>query len=273
MQWDGSKWETEIGEDEKSVRPNKLDYIITGIPRSGTSLLSAILTESGNSVCFNEIHYPVETLPLFFSEMRTRISNGFPVYMKLDKNSNLTTDTINQGGNFGPVIFKHKCDNELRLGSKVTDPYLRSIREILDLGYKVVFMIRNPIYSIKSWNSANARESPLGRVDGEDQHRRWNPFGFSDESRLLRHVKIWDFYAEIVRSNSDECLVIKYEDLIMNFEETIEQICKYLDLKKPAEVPKLVNGNLKYKHEELSSIKEELEKSSKLMLDFGYQES
>lgn len=273
MQWDGSKWETENGEDEKSVRPNKLDYIITGIPRSGTSLLSAILTESENSVCFNEIHYPVQTLPLFFSEMRTRISNELPVYMKLDKNSNLTTDTQNNGGNFGTVIFNDKCDKNLRLGSKVTDPYLRRIEEILGLGYKVVFMIRNPIYSIKSWNSVNASKSPLGRVDGLNQHRRWNRFGFSDESRLLRHVKIWDYYAEIIKSNSDDCLVIKYEDLVMNVVETLDKICKYLDIKKPSEIPKLVNGNLKYKHEDILSIKEELSINSELMFDFGYQES
>ena len=184
-----------------------------------------------------------------------------------------TTDTQNNGGNFGEVIFNHKRDNELRLGSKVTDPYLRRIEEILALGYKVVFMIRNPIYSIRSWNSVNASKSPLGRVDGENQHRRWNRFGFSNESRLVRHVKIWNYYAEIIKSNSDDCLVIKYEDLVMNVEESVDQISKYLGIKKPAEIPKLVNGNLKYKHEDILSIKEELKKNSKLMFEFGYQES
>ena len=67
-----------------------LDYVITGIPRSGTSLMSTILSSSENSFCFNEVHYQIPVLPSFFSEMRTRIESGLPVINKVNEKGKLT---------------------------------------------------------------------------------------------------------------------------------------------------------------------------------------
>ena len=66
MQWDGNEWILEATEQDSDVNP--YDYVITGIPRSGTSLLSAILSKSPNSICFNEIQYKVPLLPSFFNK-------------------------------------------------------------------------------------------------------------------------------------------------------------------------------------------------------------
>ena len=69
MRWDTNRWIlSESGGKKQNL---DLDYVITGIPRSGTSLISTILSSSENSFCFNEVHYQIPVLPSFFSEMRT----------------------------------------------------------------------------------------------------------------------------------------------------------------------------------------------------------
>jgi len=50
-----------------------VDFIVTGIPRSGTSLISTILCKPINCYCFNEIQYKIEILPIFFNRMRKKI--------------------------------------------------------------------------------------------------------------------------------------------------------------------------------------------------------
>ena len=91
MRWDINRWILYEGE-EKST-PSDLDYVITGIPRSGTSLMSTILSSSENSFCFKEVHYQIPVLPSFFSEMRTRIKSGLPVINKFNEKGKLTSDT------------------------------------------------------------------------------------------------------------------------------------------------------------------------------------
>ena len=96
MRWDSRRWVLEEGENVSN--PSHLDYVVTGIPRSGTSLMSTILSSSENSFCFNEVHYQIPVLPSFFSEMRKRIENGLPVINKINEKGKLTTDTQRQDG-------------------------------------------------------------------------------------------------------------------------------------------------------------------------------
>ena len=128
MRWDTNRWILDEGEEKAA--PSDLDYVITGIPRSGTSLMSTILSSSENSFCFNEVHYQIPVLPSFFSEMRTRIESSLPVINKVNGKGKLTSDTQRQGGvKFAEMEVVGKS-NPIRLGSKVNVPYLNKIKQV-----------------------------------------------------------------------------------------------------------------------------------------------
>ena len=208
MKWTTNRWI--LSDGEEIATPSDLDYVITGIPRSGTSLMSTILSSSENSFCFNEVHYQIPLLPSFFSEMRKRIENGLPVINKINEKGKLTTDTQRQEGiKFSEMNVIGK-NNPIRLGSKVNVPCLNKIQQIEDFDYKIVAMIRNPIYTLASWNDAKVSNIPEANVSGPTQHKRWDIFSFSSESDIERQLIIWDYYANIIKSLSSNTLIVHY---------------------------------------------------------------
>jgi hypothetical protein len=269
MIWDGSRWI--LDDDSRTISsPSAMDYIVTGIPRSGTSLVSAILSSSSNSVCFNEIHYDIPTLPAFFTEMRYRISSHQSVVMMLDEGGTTTTDTQK-----GDEVSKTNSlivdkEQDIHLGSKVNIPYLDKIQSIQSMNYKIIAMVRDPVFNIASWNSNEVDGIPESRVDGDEQHPRWNKFSFTNESRLERQVMIWDNYAEIIDSLSDEHLVVRYEYLISNPSRVISELCDFLDINKPAAIPELIDGNDEKKYPHLEEIIDVVNQNSKMKQLFGY---
>lgn len=260
MKWEINRWI--LGESEEKAEPSDLDYVITGIPRSGTSLISTILSSSENSFCFNEVHYQIPVLPSFFSEMRTRIESGLPVINKVNEKGKLTSDTQRQSGvKFAEMNVTGKS-NPIRLGSKVNVPYLNKINQIEEYGYKIVAMVRDPVYTLASWNDTKVSNIPEANVSGPTQHKRWDIFSFSSETDIERQLIIWKHYASIINSLSENTLVINYESLISNPQETISKICKFLDIEIPKEIPNLINGNSLEKYPNVGEIK----KSINLML-------
>jgi len=252
MKWNTNRWVLEDGEE--IAVPSDLDYVITGIPRSGTSLMSTILSSSQNSFCFNEVHYQIPVLPSFFSEMRSRIENGLPVVNKINEKGKLTTDTQRQSGvKFSEIDVIGKI-SPIRLGSKVNVPYLNKIKQIEEYGYKIVAMIRNPVYTLASWNDAKVSNIPEANVSGPTQHKRWDMFSFSSENDIERQLIIWEYYANIIKSLSSNTLVVHYESLISNPRETISKICNFLEIETPNEIPHLIDGNSLGKYPNVSEI-------------------
>ena len=252
MRWDTNRWILDEGEEKAA--PSDLDYVITGIPRSGTSLMSTILSSSENSFCFNEVHYQIPVLPSFFSEMRTRIESSLPVINKVNGKGKLTSDTQRQGGvKFAEMEVVGKS-NPIRLGSKVNVPYLNKINQIEDYGYKIVAMVRDPAYTLASWNDAKVSNIPGANVSGPTQHKRWDIFSFSSETDIERQLIIWEHYEGIINSLSENTLVINYESLISNPRETISKVCNFLDIDMPNKIPNLVNGNSLDKYPNVDEI-------------------
>ena len=232
-----------LDDDEKVAKPSDLDYVVTGIPRSGTSLMSTILSSSENSLCFNEVHYQIPVLPSFFSEMRHRIDAGLPIINKINQKGKLTTDTQRQDGvQFSEMRVNGK-DSQIKLGSKVNVPYLNKIKDIEKFGYKIVVMVRDPAYTLASWNDAKVANIPEANVSGPTQHKRWDMFSFSTENNIERQLIIWDHYANIINSLSANSLVVNYESLVNNPAETISKVCDFLDIKPPHNIPDIIDGN------------------------------
>jgi LPS sulfotransferase NodH len=268
MHWDKNRWV--LDDDETVAKPSDLDYVVTGIPRSGTSLMSTILSSSENSLCFNEVHYQIPVLPSFFSEMRHRIDAGLPIINKINQKGKLTTDTQRQDGVQFSEMHVNGKDIPIKLGSKVNVPYLNKIKDIEKCGYKIVAMVRDPAYTLASWNDAKVSNIPEANVSGPTQHKRWDMFSFSTESKLERQLIIWEHYANIINSLSSNSLIVNYESLVKNPRETISKVCNFLDITAPKTIPEIVDGNSSGKYPSIHEITDIINQKSTMKNIFKY---
>lgn len=244
------------------------DYILTGIPRSGTSLMSTILCHSVNSYCFNEVHYDVESLPDFFKKMRSNIKKGLPIRNKSYGNEVLATDT--QSEDFKVLLedFRIRKDMEnLKLGSNVNIPYLNQIERIIRFGYPIIAMVRDPVYTIASWNKSLA--IPEAHVEDNDMHPRWKGFNFTIADKLSRQAIIWEHYMQII-SNVGEIKIVKYEELISNYSKTLMDISDYLGIAPPIYDVPIKNGNEPNKYINLKKIQNIVATYCTTREQFGY---
>ncbi|MGX9728400.1 MAG: sulfotransferase family protein [Candidatus Electronema sp. VV] len=230
------------------LRRKRKDYILTGLPRSGTSLVSTLLCNSDNSFCFNEIHYNPKNIIYFFDAMRFSIKKGKPVLNKL------TTDTqVNNSlpKEEGFILNKKK----INLGSKVNIPYLNDLEFLLRLNLPVVALIRNPTYTVASWSSEKAIRIPEAHVLDEDMHERWNFFSFQSSEKIHRQAEIWEFYAYKIYAFRRNLKIIRYEDLISEPQKTIEEISNYIGIIPPYLKINIINGNVDSKYADIEYVK------------------
>ncbi len=203
------------------------DFIITGIPRSGTSLLCSLMNDLPNVVCFNEVVYNIESIPAAFSVLRAMLLAKEPVPNKL------TTDTHATGksANIKWETVSKPLNREVVIGLKADVPYLSRIQHIMSWGPKVIAMVRNPVYTIASWNlpkTAELNESDV-RMDP-----RYRGFPFRTGDKYNCQAEVWNYFATIIFELRSHLLIIKYEDLIERTAETVQKVCTWLEIKCPA---------------------------------------
>jgi hypothetical protein len=245
------------------------DFVLTGLPRSGTSLLSALLSESPNCFCFNEILYDPDTLSHFFMRMRRRLLRGRPVPVKVDSGGGLTTDTLVGRVDTTWKTFEPKA-KPLVLGSNVNVPYLECLPELRRYGYRTVAMIRDPVFTLASWGSPKGVKIPEAHVSDEDMNPRWRKFAFDSDDEVERRATIWQYYADRIAANRETLTVIRYEDLCDRQDEIMRELCQLLGISEPREQRRLENLNREDRFTGLEQIRQVVSERCPARLGFGY---
>ncbi len=245
------------------------DFVLTGIPRSGTSLLSALLCEPEDCFCFNEIHYDPRTLPWFFTRMRRRLTAGRPVPVKLDDAGALTTDTLG-----GKVLAQENRfpakQSGVVIGSNVNVPYLDRIEEVLAYRYRVVMLVRDPVYTLASWSSEKARVIPEAHVTDEDMDPRWQGMRFDSVLKEDRQADLWEHYARLIWSLRDRGKIVTYESLTDDQRVTMERIYRYLGVTPPDRTRELKNMNVDARFSGIDRIRRAVADRCPSRHHFGY---
>lgn len=249
------------------LRPD--GFVLTGIPRSGTSLLSTLLCEPEDCFCFNEIFYDPATLPYFLGRMKKKLVRGEPVPAKVGDDGALTTDTLVGKVTVGTKAFPPKA-GDVVVGSNVNIPYLDRIDEILRYRYPVIAMIRDPVYTLASWNSPKADVIPEAHVSDDDMSSRWQHTEFDSLHKEDRQADIWERYAALIHSLRDRAEIVRYEDLCDRRDETLQRIYDFLGVTAPAETRDLKNLNVDSRFGDLSLIREAVARRCPTRQEFGY---
>jgi len=254
---------------QPAVQRNR-NLIITGIPRSGTSLVTSLLNSVDNVVCLNEILYNVNTLPQDFDEVRKRLLLKQPIPNKYNNDGYLTTDTQNGQTQIKNRILSKSLDKNVIVGSKVNIPYLNQIEKILQYGFCTIAIIRDPAYTVASWN--RNKNIPEAMVSTENMHPRWRQFNFDTTNPVERQAKLWEFYAGILWKYRGQLKILKYEYITQHPDAVLKNLCDELGVVPPESIPELKNYNIPSRYENfeyVSTIAAQLCPTAKY---FGYQE-
>lgn len=241
------------------------NFVITGIPRSGTSLLCNLINHIENVVCFNELEplYQVDNLPHVFHTLRHQLKKRSLVPMSI---STITgkeiTDTQSKHYERKFVEIDIKSNKRLSVGSKINVPYLLQIEKILSFGYKVIFVTRDPVYAIASWNMhKNINEQYVTDSDFK-KWPRYKNFNFKSKDRIGRQVELYRRFDDIMAKFLIDTVFIKYEKLIYDPELEISKILNLLDMdfELKEEIPELKNLNRdsRFPDIDLDEIREKL---------------
>ena len=196
-------------------------FIITGIPRSGTTLMCRLMNCVQNVVCMNEIPALYE-VPMLFERlgmMSYLLKKHKPIPMNVNEKDELLTDTQGQQNIIKHVIVHVHPDMPLFIGSKINIPYLNQIDIIHEQGIKAIAVIKDPIYAITSWNThANINEQYVMSEDFK-KWPRYSNFNFKETTRYGRQCEIWEHYIKIILDNLNSGVIsslILYQDIIKN---------------------------------------------------------
>ena len=251
-----------------SIRKNE-NFVLTGIPRSGTSLLSSLLCLPDNCFCFNEIYYDTVKLPLFLFRMKYRLLRGKPVPCKADVTGSLAQDTMEERVTTTHLQFPPKKKG-CKVGSNVNIPYLNDIDTLLAYRFKILVLIRNPVFTISSWNSKKAEIIPEANVVDPKMNERWKSFSFRSSDQIGRQAEIWETYARLIRKLGKKVFMVRYEDLVDQTDATLRAVERFLKINHIAPVPTIENYNRPDRYEHFKTIERSVDRMCPIKSEFGY---
>jgi len=211
------------------------DYVVTGIPRSGTSLILSLLNSDENMMCFSEPPWIKlirnnadngdqlsQLLRHKISELRRDILESHSIEMVYQKNKNTPPDNyfkrevggIKKTRNTEWVTFdSSKANNHFVI--KANAVFTAVLPSLIKAGmWQIVPVIRDPLYVLMSWNSVPIASSK-GRVAVVEKFSNDLKLIAQQKPLLKRQVLLLDWYFkqyEIFESDD----VLYYENLISN---------------------------------------------------------
>lgn len=243
-------------------------FIITGIPRSGTSLVCNLTNQIENVWCGNEIHYNLTTLPGWFREMKIRLLKGEPVPNRLDKMKNKTTNTMKDGQEIAWQREDGDYTNHCKVGSKINAPYMGYINTLVYNGYKILCIIRNPVYVIGSYQMPYT--STLNIVNCETDPR-YKDFDYRGSTKIEKQAELWNYFAMLIQRVEKFVHVVRYEDLCDDFDNTIDGIGDFIGVNIVQDLPKPDNLNRADRYQYIAEIKEAVARYAPFRENFGYE--
>lgn len=221
------------------------NFLITGIPRSGTSYVTSMLDSQKDWLVINE---PAEIFELlqtrtdasgigqYYAECREKILLGQPVANKV-KNGKVIQDTaiVDSREAYYPEISR----SDFWLGSKNTLAYMASMAYLTQLEWPIVALVRNPLDTLASWrktfshlSEANVNEFPVANPNFSGW-ATWQKNSLleiaSQQNATLRRVLLWRLLARTLLEHKDSIHLWRYEDLLSDPNDLIGKLNSSLD--------------------------------------------
>src|SRR3954466_16311999 len=238
------------------------NVLITGTPRSGTTLLCSLLNKLPNMVALHEPmnvwEFPkcpdapaiADVIERFCADTRkSLLENGVAVSKHVGGliPDNVAADQVNRSGirlrhtEHGPVRIDKPLSDKFALAIKHPVAFTALLGTLVDR-FECVAIIRNPLSMLASWNSLawlNVRNghAPIGeKLDAQLQQEL-----AAEPDVFERQIHILEWFYNRFRQYSSQNAVIKYEDLIKSGGRELAPFFPEADRLEESSVSKNVN--------------------------------
>ncbi len=227
---------------------NKEILLVTGIPRSGTSLISNILSKNPRAISFSEPRFIKNIkaaahvaddvtfhLEQSIKNIRENIKVGRSVEFRVHKNPNQNLDNYftrrQEAGK--EVVIKNSSYRRITL-PKTRHSDLIVIKNNLLLTaciqslikrFQMLVVVRDPVATLSSWNSLDIPVS-RGKVKSGFKYCQTLQKMVNSNDLLERQIQIFDWFCYQYRQLEKQVTLVKYEELV---KYPNNQLSKYLD--------------------------------------------
>ncbi len=213
------------------------NILLSGMPRSGTTLLTALMDTRPNTVALNEPKWQydwaadnrgrgawdfVEYLEQDFAQTRRKLLEGTPIPERRREDGAAVTNYYQRDASgavrdtFKVIGFTRKgLSPDFALAMKHNGLYMGVLPELVQSGkFKVMTIIRNPVDVIYSWTRAPIPPAE-GKLPGASLYwMEMEAMTLSDRGLLERQVQLYDMLCLRLQQLEKKINVIVYEALV-----------------------------------------------------------
>lgn len=209
------------------------NVILTGIPRSGTTLAAALIDSLPNAVCLNEPLWQTDVkldgnpqaLALWlrddFARLRQHLLAEHPIPDRRDAEGKAITNFFKDGKpvqekTFG-LLIRAGLTPDFTLAVKHNALFMAALPHLaLMSDFLVIALLRHPVATIASWQRV-----PLPVAEGRMPHAAtyWpkiKSIGESNDDVLIKQVKLYDALCGRLAKLRGAIHIVHYELLITN---------------------------------------------------------
>lgn len=209
--------------------------LITGIPRSGTTLLTSLLAQHGDGVVFSEPEWLkdlrqqapepkgfVKALKTQLEKLRTDIQQSQPILLKQSKITQGLPSNYYLRDAQGNITSDKQEVSVVLPAALAAAPFIikanaqfTACLETLcqNTDWHIIAVVRNPVAAILSWRSLDIPVSH-GRMKIADQYADDFTAFTQHDDLLVRQVLITEWFFKQYQRFQDQVTLIRYEDLI-----------------------------------------------------------
>ncbi len=249
------------------------NHLITGIPRSGTTLLTSTLSTSPQAITFSEpewlkairvksddsTHF-TENLIQQITELRELVKNQQPIQLKSSRFHTGQPSNYYIRDNQGKII-SDKSESTVQLDPLLYDAsfiiksnaqFTACLKQLLETEYfKLHCVVRNPVAVVMSWRSLDIPVSQGNMKIAEKYSSDYLSYIEPAKTLLEKQVLMADWFFSQYRQYNHLINVIKYEHLISHMQQIINQQFSIYDT-----VLAETNNQNKSRHYDLSESNE-----------------
>ncbi len=217
------------------------DFLLTGLPRSGTTLLTALLDDPPRSVAIGEPRWQQEWrrrnapdpeafavyLREDFARVRAVLLRGEAIEDRVAMDGLPLTNYVQDGAR--AFAFRERREGGLapdfRLAMKWPALYTAVLPALVASGaFRIIAQLRDPLATLRSWN---ATDFPIARgrlPAGEPYWPELAELCGSERPLAEKQARIWELFASRYLALGERITLLRYEDLVSDAAATARRL-------------------------------------------------
>jgi len=262
------------------------NIILSGMPFSGLHIFENIIKKMDNLFYSDEIIDDINFLPETYRSIRKQVLDQKQSFIYNNKKAPSHENDKFFDEDLVVVLKQNLIDLRIKTVRDNKKRDLNTLSTLVNIyGYRIIAIVRDPVYTIIEWNKPELKDLPENRVTGSNMSRKWYQFDFFTKDKIERQAQIWEFYANtfLLLKNylkpepfwklpMQLIEIVMYEELTMDVDVPIKRIANMLALEPPSQIEAVDNLNQLSECQDFERIKKAVAKFCPSRVKFGYHQ-